>query len=110
MICWKRFIVLCVVALVVTGCATENYNPYLAPGAGIGAALGAGIGAAANNSNPWKGAAIGALFGGAGGALAGEYYGRSRPYPYPPYPQQHGYYQSAPQPGYSYNQPSQPYN
>jgi len=83
------------------GCATENYNPYMLPGAGLGAALGAGIGAAANHNNPWRGAAIGGLLGTAVGGVAGEAYGRSNPYPYPP--QQQGYYYPPPQP------PQQPY-
>jgi hypothetical protein len=87
----------------VVGCATESYNPYLLPGAGLGAALGAGIGAAANNRNPWKGAAIGGLLGAAGGGVAGELYGRSRPYPYP---DQQGYY-APPPPSQGYYQ--QPY-
>jgi hypothetical protein len=90
------------------GCATENYNPYMLPGAGLGAALGAGIGAAANHRNPWKGAAIGGLLGAAGGGVAGELYGRSKPYPYPDQqgnyaPQSQGYYQ--PQPQGNYQQP-----
>lgn len=99
----------------VAGCATENYNPYMLPGAGLGAALGAGIGAAANHSNPWRGAAIGGLLGAAGGGIAGEMYGRSRPYPYPPGntpPPSQGYYQQAPpapQPGYSYAPPNPNY-
>jgi hypothetical protein len=92
------------------GCATESYNPYLLPGAGLGAALGAGIGAAANNRNPWKGAAIGGLLGAAGGGVAGEAYGRSRPYPSP---QQQGYYAPQPSQGYYQQQPQgyyqQPY-
>jgi hypothetical protein len=87
------------------GCATENYNPYMLPGAGLGAALGAGIGAAANHRNPWKGAAIGGLLGAAGGGVAGELYGRSKPYPYPDQqgnyaPQSQGYYQQQPQGNY----------
>jgi hypothetical protein len=114
----KGGILALVVALsLIAGCATENYNPYMLPGAGIGAALGAGIGAAANHSNPWRGAAIGALLGGAGGAVGGELYGRSKPYPYPPYPQQQqGYSQPAPapapapQPGYSYTPTPPSYN
>lgn len=101
---------LLLVLSLVAGCASENYNPYMLPGAGIGAALGAGIGAIASHSNPWKGAAIGGLLGGATGAVGGEMYGRSQPYPYPPNPpQQQGYYSpppaQAPQPGYSYAPP-----
>lgn len=92
------------------GCATESYNPYLLPGAGLGAALGAGIGAAANHRNPWKGAAIGGLLGAAGGGVAGEVYGRSRPYPNPG---QQGYYAPQPPQGYYQQQPQgnyqQPY-
>ena len=87
----------------VAGCATENYNPYMLPGAGIGAALGAGIGAAANHNNPWKGAGIGALLGAAGGGIAGEVYGRSQT---PYQPQQQGYYQP-PQQQQGYYQPPQ---
>jgi hypothetical protein len=93
---------LLLVLSLLTGCATPQQNPYMYTGAGLGALLGAGIGAAANHSNPWRGAAIGALLGGAGGGVAGELYGRSNPY-YPP--QQQGYYQPAPAPGYSYNRP-----
>jgi hypothetical protein len=108
----------------VAGCATPQQNPYTYTGAGLGAALGAGIGAAANNRNPLKGAAIGALLGAAGGGIAGEVYGRNNPYPQPqpqgyyyplqpspspaPVPQSQGYYQSAPQPGYSYAPPANP--
>jgi hypothetical protein len=100
----NRWLFLAPLALsLAVGCATEQYNPYLLPGAGLGAALGAGIGAAANNRNPWKGAAIGGLLGAAGGGVAGEVYGRSRPYPYP---QQQGYYAPQPSQGY-YQQPSQ---
>lgn len=91
----KKLILALIVLSLVAGCATENYNPYLLPGAGIGAALGAGLGAVASPANPWKGAAIGGLLGTAVGGVAGEAYGRSQPYPYPP---QQGYYQPQPQP------------
>jgi hypothetical protein len=108
----KRLLFLAPLALSLSvGCATENYNPYLLPGAGLGAALGAGIGAAANHRNPWKGAAIGGLLGAAGGGVAGELYGRSKPYPYP---QQQGYYAPQPSQGYYQQQPQgyyqQPYD
>ncbi len=119
---WHRGhkLILALVALsLVAGCATENYNPYLLPGAGIGGALGAGIGALASPANPWKGAAIGGLLGVATGGVAGELYGRSQPYPYPPYPnqQQQSYYQPQPQaqpqvyyqPQQGYYQPQQDY-
>ena len=119
---WRVILVLAIGLSLAAGCATENYNPYMLPGAGIGAALGAGIGAAANNQHPFKGAAIGALLGGAGGAVGGEIYGRNKPYPYPP--QQQGYYQpqqppqgyyqpapqQSPQPGYSYAPSGPNYN
>jgi hypothetical protein len=115
---WRVILVLAIGLSLVAGCATENYNPYMLPGAGIGAAVGGAIGAGVNNRNPLKGAAIGALLGGATGAVAGEVYGRNKPYPYPP--QQQGYYQSPPQqpqgyyqqappqPGYSYTPPASP--
>lgn len=89
----KQLIILGLLGLsFLTGCATPSQNPYLYTGAGLGAALGAGIGVAANNRNPWKGAAIGGLLGAAGGGVAGEVYGRSQS----PYyqPQQQGYYQA----------------
>jgi YMGG-like Gly-zipper len=89
--------------IALAGCATPQ-NPYIYPGAGIGAAGGAAIGAATNGKNPWKGAAIGGLLGGALGAVGGEVYGRSNP----SQPQQ-GYYQNGPQPGYGYA-PNQGYN
>ncbi|MBM4284698.1 MAG: hypothetical protein FJ128_05555 [Deltaproteobacteria bacterium] len=82
-----KFIGVLLALSLMAGCATENYNPYIFPGAGLGAALGAGIGAAANHNNPWKGAAIGGLIGGAAGGIAGELYGRHQPYPYPQNPQ-----------------------
>jgi len=86
------------------GCATTpQQDPYMYSGAGLGALFGAGLGAAINHGNPWRGAAIGALLGGAGGGIAGEMYGRSLP------TQGQGYYAppNAPpqQPGYSYSPP-----
>jgi len=107
---WVGFVGLLVALSLMVGCATENYNPYLLPGAGIGGALGAGIGAAANHSNPWRGAAIGGLLGGAAGAVGGELYGRYQPYPYPQRPQAsnpqqpQAYYQQQ-APGYYQQQP-----
>jgi hypothetical protein len=80
-----------------TGCATPSQAPYLWTGAGLGTALGAGLGAAINHSNPWRGAAIGGLLGGAGGGLAGAAYGQSQT-PYQPQPQ--GAYQPPPQAPY----------
>lgn len=87
---------------VLMGCATPNQDPYLYTGAGLGAAAGAGLGAAINHRDPWRGAAIGGLLGAAGGALAGEAYGRSNPYPRQ---QQQGYYQQPPQQQGYYQQP-----
>jgi len=67
--------------------------------------VGAAIGAAANGNNPWKGAAIGGLLGGATGAVGGEVYRRSQQ---PVQPQQ-GYYPPQ-QPGYGYAPPNQGYS
>lgn len=101
----KQGVILTLLALsLVTGCATQPYNPYMYTGAGLGAALGAGLGAAVNHSNPWRGAAIGALMGGALGGVGGEIYGRNNPLPsqsqssgyYQPQPPPPGYYQSRP--------------
>lgn len=50
-----------------TGCATDTGTWGLG-----GAAAGAAIGAGLNHKNRGKGAAIGALIGGAGGALIGN--------------------------------------
>ena len=39
-----------------TGCATApQQNPYMLPGAGLGAALGAGLGIASSPNNPLEG-------------------------------------------------------
>jgi len=104
---WKKSILLAVMASsLMVGCATENYNPYMLPGAGLGAALGAGIGAAANNKNPLKGAAIGGLLGAAGGGIAGEIYGRNKPYPSPQ--QQGNYYNTPTRQPQGYYQEQQP--
>ena len=67
-----------------TGCATApQQNPYMLPGAGLGAALGAGLGIASSPNNPWKGAAIGGILGTALGGVGGAMYGRSvNPPPY----------------------------
>jgi hypothetical protein len=103
----KHWIIPALLAMsLITGCAAASYNPYLLPGAGIGAALGAGIGAAANHSNPWRGAAIGGLVGTALGGVAGEAYGRSSPYAGQ---QQQGYYQQQPPPQQPYYGPPTSY-
>jgi hypothetical protein len=96
------------------GCAgMPAQNPYMVTGAGLGAATGAALGIAANNRNPWKGAAIGGLLGAALGGVGGEVYGRSvNPPPYyqppPSYSPPPASY-SAPPPGYSYAQPAPQY-
>ncbi|HRJ12910.1 MAG TPA: hypothetical protein PKW15_06685, partial [Alphaproteobacteria bacterium] len=56
-----------VTALAVSACGNTRGERGLS-GAGIGAAAG-GIGAAALGGNPWTGAAVGGVIGGATGAL-----------------------------------------
>lgn len=56
-----------VMALAVSACGNTKGERALS-GAGIGAAAG-GIGAAALGGNPWTGAAVGGVVGGATGAL-----------------------------------------
>ena len=69
----RQWVILALLALsFLMGCASPNQNPYMYTGAGLGAAPGAGLGAAVNNRNPWKGAAIGGLLGGAGAAWPGK--------------------------------------
>lgn len=58
---------LVVTALATTACGDTKGKRALS-GAGIGAAAG-GIGAAALGGNPWTGAAVGGVVGGATGAL-----------------------------------------
>ncbi len=58
---------LIVTAIATTACGSSKGERALS-GAGIGAAAG-GIGAAALGGNPWTGAAVGGVVGGATGAL-----------------------------------------
>jgi len=109
----KRSAILTLLAVsLISGCATQPYNPYMYTGAGLGAAAGAALGAGINHSNPWRGAAIGALLGGALGGVGGEIYGRNNPLP--SQSQSHGYYYQQPpqRPGYYQPDPNfgpQPY-
>lgn len=63
----KILIVLSTLAMLLTGCSSENKRTYA--GAGIGAAAGAGLGALLGKG---KGAAIGAVVGGALGGYVGH--------------------------------------
>src|SRR5512146_717073 len=65
-------------AVVTTGCATDEYGNRLPmtdaqKGAIIGAVSGAAVGAIANKSNRNRGALIGAVGGGIAGAAVGSY-------------------------------------
>jgi hypothetical protein len=91
-------------AVSLAGCVSAPQNPYMTTGAGLGGAVGAAIGAGTNGRDPWKGAAIGGLLGAATGAVGGEVYRQATA------PQQPGYNQYGPQPGYGYPPPNQGYN
>ncbi len=104
MVCWKKAIILGIVAGWLWGCSGQH--PYTYTGAALGGGLGALTGAAVDHNNRWRGAAVGGLMGGVLGGVAGElarqnqaqqggYYGGPR----------YGYHHyQEPQSGYDYEQ------
>jgi len=69
----KGLMVVAVVSLLLSGCATwEGLSPKTKTGAGIGAVGGGILGAMIDSGQPWRGAIIGAAAGAAAGGWVGH--------------------------------------